>query len=148
MHYIDRFDGDYAFLSNFYACGSVPVRIPGAGVVLAPTVEHAFQAVKTLDPSERVAVLRAQTPTLAKRAGRRVALRPGWDAMRLDVMRSCLERKFRPGSPLAERLIATGDAHLVEGNTWGDRFWGESPVGRGENHLGLLLMERRAALLA
>ena len=62
-------------------------------------------------------------------------------------MRSLLAQKFRLGQPLGLRLIATGDAELVEGNTWGDRYWGVVD-GVGENRLGELLMDRRAELRA
>ena len=62
-----------------------------------------------------------------------------------EVMRGLLARKFAPGTELAARLLATGDAQLVEGNTWGDRFWGVCR-GQGRNQLGQLLMERRDQL--
>jgi len=40
------------------------------------------------------------------------------------------------------KLEATAGAVLVEGNAWGDRFWG-SVEGSGQNWLGRLLMEIR-----
>ena len=89
-----------------------------------PTVEHAFAAAKTLDPTEREVIRLAPRPGDAKRLGRQVALRSGWDDLRVGVMRGLLARKFAPATDLAARLLATGDAQLVEGNTWGDRFWG------------------------
>lgn len=55
-----------------------------------------------------------------------------------------LRAKFKQHPELAAMLIATGDAELVEGNTWGDTFWGRDlATGHGENHLGRLLMELR-----
>ena len=138
---IALFDGKHAFLSNFYAS---PVTYE---CVVYPTVEHAFQAAKALTPTERLPVLMAKTPGIAKRLGRKVALRPGWDAMRIDVMRQLLREKFRPECVLAEKLLATGDAELVEGNTWGDHFWGVCR-GSGENWLGRLLMDIRTELAA
>ena len=83
----------------------------------------------------------------AKRSGRNATMRPGWDAIKIDVMRKLLRLKFSPGSPLAIQLISTGTSKLVEGNTWGDRFWGVCG-GTGENHLGRLLMETRDYLNA
>ena len=112
-----------------------------------PKVEHAFAAAKTLDPAERELIRLAERPGDAKRLGRQIALRPGWDDMRVEVMRTLLARKFAPGSELAARLLATMDAELIEGNTWGDRFWGKVR-GQGRNQLGQLLMERRAQLRA
>ena len=47
-------------------------------------------------------------------------------------------------------LIATGDAVLIEGNTWGDRFWGmvrnDSGMWVGENWLGRLLTLQRSII--
>ncbi len=132
---IDSFDGEWSFLSNFH-----PSEVHFDGD-LYPTVEHAFQAAKTTDPTERAAIRAATTPGRAKRAGRRVALRPGWDDMRIDVMAGLLREKFSDPT-LAAALDATGDAELIEGNTWGDTFWGVCR-GVGTNHLGRLLMQIR-----
>jgi predicted NAD-dependent protein-ADP-ribosyltransferase YbiA (DUF1768 family) len=57
-------------------------------------------------------------------------------------MRQLLEQKFAPGKTLTRRLIETYPDKLIEGNHWGDVFWGVCN-GRGENHLGKLLMEIR-----
>lgn len=146
---IDRFDGtEYAFLSNFYPS---PVVIRGDSASLerieCATVEHAFQACKALDPVQRRTIALAPTPAEAKRRGRRATLRPGWDGLRIEVMQALLAQKFHFGTPLGLRLMATEDAELVEGNTWGDRFWGVVD-GEGENWLGRLLMMRRAEMRA
>jgi N-glycosidase YbiA len=136
---IDRFDGPNRFLSNFYPS---PITVSG---IVYPTVEHAFQAAKTTDPVLRRHIAMLSTPGEAKRAGRRLELREGWDGLRIDAMRWLLAMKFAPGSTLASWLIATDPAELIEGNDWGDTFWGM--VGeRGENHLGRLLMQHRAVL--
>lgn len=141
---ITRFAGPYAFLSNFY-----PVRVSYQGEWY-PTVEHAFQAAKTDSPAERRRVQAARTPGIAKHLGRRVTLRDDWEhddaaeglPVRVVVMRGLLVHKF--SYPLLRRaLLQTGDAPLVEGNTWGDRYWGQCPIGTGENRLGQLLMQVR-----
>ena len=46
---------------------------------------------------------------------------------------------------LAEKLLATGDEELVEGNDWNDRIWGKVN-GQGENRLGIILMKVREEL--
>lgn len=130
-----RFRGDYAFLSNFY-----PVQVTYAGRVY-PTTEHAYQAAKTTDPDERLAIALAPTPGAAKRAGRYVKLRPDWESVKLAVMEELLREKFREPR-LRKLLVDTHPEKLVEDNTWGDRFWGVYE-GRGENHLGKLLMKIR-----
>ena len=135
---IERFAGEFAFLSNFHPS---PVAHRG---VLYPTLEHAFQAAKSGLEHERREIRDAPTPGRAKRLGGRVRLPDGWEASRVDVMRALLVDKFARHPDLAERLVATG-TRLVEGNTWGDRFWGVCD-GRGHNQLGRLLMEIRAQL--
>lgn len=139
---INQFTGPYRFLSNFY-----PSPIPCAGT-FAVTVEHAFQAYKTDDRAQQAHVLAAETPSEAKRRGRAVLLRSDWDAVKIQVMRFCLDYKFLAGTELADQLLSTGDAWLLEGNTWGDRFWGVDLRQNcsGENWLGVLLMARRAEL--
>ena len=98
---VDAFTGPYFFLSNF---AESPVDFEGA---VYPTVEHAFAAAKTLDPAERELTRLAARPGDAKRLGRQVVLRPGWDDLRVEVMRRLLARKFAPGTELAAR--AAGD---------------------------------------
>lgn len=147
MTVIDRFDGtEHAFLSNFAISPiAMPLWHPGAGH-WASTVEHAFQAAKTEDEDEALKIISCGPPGQAKRLGRKVTLRAGWDEGRDVIMRALLELKFAPGSDLARKLLDTGDAELVEGNTWGDRYWGVCG-GRGENRLGKMLVEIRAELL-
>lgn len=135
---IDRFDGGYRWLSNFWPS---PVRWG----LLFPTVEHAYQAAKAADPAVRRQFLACVTPGEAKRLGRRVAARPDWDSVRVRVMDHLLRQKFAPGTELAWRLQLTGDAVLAEGNNWGDTFWGQVN-GVGQNQLGRLLMAWRAVL--
>lgn len=53
-----------------------------------------------------------------------------------------LKDKFSRNANLRIGLVETGDAHLEEGNTWGDTFWG-TVRGVGKNHLGKILMRIR-----
>jgi len=126
------------FLSNFY-----PAVIIYDGITY-PTVEHAYQASKTLNMSVRRDISQLPTPGGAKRAGRRLILRPGWDDMKIGVMDIILHRKFEIPH-LRQSLLDTGNAYLIEGNTWGDTYWGVCNE-RGQNHLGKLLMKIRAEL--
>lgn len=143
---IDSFSGKYAFLSNFSK-----TRVSVFGFEF-PTAEHAFQAAKSTKIADLQAILVCGTPTLARRYGRKVELRPNWEEIKVDVMRQVLAAKFALGSELAKKLIKTGGAHLVEGNKHGDEFWGcvTSAQGntpwQGMNQLGILLMERRTEL--
>jgi N-glycosidase YbiA len=135
-----RFRDEYAFLSNF---SPAPVYL---NRMEYPTVEHAFQAAKTVDPVQRLKVQRAETPQEAKRLGRKVTLRPEWDQVKLRVMRALLEQKFaEPVHSL--KILETWPRYLVESNEWGDAYWGfDLKRGGGDNHLGKLLMEVRESL--
>ena len=139
MTTIDQFTGDYDFLSNFHPS---PIEVDG---VVYPTVEHAFQAAKTFDRTEKQSVAEAATPGLAKRLGRKVRLRPDWERVKVGIMEDLVRLKFTTHADLREKLLATGVAGLIEGNTWNDRFWGVCR-GQGRNELGKILMRVRAKL--
>lgn len=132
---IESFSGAYEFLSNFYE------KTLEYDNRYWPTLEHAYQAMKTLDPDEREAIRASRSPALAKRLGRRLKMRDDWDDIKIGLMHELLRVKFRDVQ-LREQLIATGDAELVEGNHWGDTFWGVCK-GHGTNWLGRLLMAVR-----
>lgn len=134
---IDRFDGYYAFLSNFYPSS---IFDSNDGFTY-PTVEHFFQAKKSVILKEREMISKAETPGKAKRMGRKVQLRSDWEDIKLFVMEDALRRKFSK-QRLRAALLATGDEELIEGNWWGDTFWGVCD-GIGENNLGKLLMKIR-----
>ena len=135
---IDCFDKEWAFLSNFYES-----EIEFEGITY-PTNEHFFQAMKTLDINERLAIANCRTPGQAKRMGRRVALRPDWEDVKESVMLEGLCLKFAD-EQLADWLLETGDEELVEGTTWHDNEWGNCSCPKcahieGKNKLGRLLM--------
>lgn len=136
---IDKFDGDYAFLSNFYECD---VMFDG---YVFKSSEAAYQSAKCLNIEDRKQFL-TLTPGQAKRKGQKVELRPDWESIKLNVMESILIDKFARNYELAEKLVKTAYSELVEGNTWGDTYWGVCD-GQGENHLGELLMKVRSILL-
>lgn len=142
---IDSFTGHYRWLSNFWL-----VRIDFEGEVYN-SVEHAYQAAKTLSTEQRFPLtdrsssIISKRPGLAKKHGRCLTVRNDWEDIKVDIMRSLLLRKFVTGSDLANLLIGTGDVQLTEGNTWGDTFWGKCG-GIGHNYLGFLLMEIRSEL--
>jgi len=136
---VKYFRGRFFFLSNFYP---TPIILDG---IKYPTLEHAFQAAKTLDLEERMEILACPTPGRAKRAGKRVTQRPGWLNRRIDVMTSLVSQKFQRNTKLGQLLLSTGEKELIEGNNYKDTFWGIFK-GRGENNLGKILMEVRATL--
>jgi len=146
MSVVPEFQGAFRFLSNFYV---LPEPIEWEGI-LYPTTEHAFQAAKTLDLETRKKIAEAKkdgrpAPAVAKALGRAIRpLRPGWDSMRISVMEELLRLKFAHPK-LGKLLLDTGDAELIEGNQWGDAFWGVCRRS-GRNELGKALMRVRAAI--
>jgi ribA/ribD-fused uncharacterized protein len=107
-------------------------------------VENFYQAMKTTDREIRARIAALPSPYEAKKAGRGLRLRPDWDDIKLRVMEYALKHKFQPGTSWQRMLMATGDQELIEWNDWGDTYWGKDiRTGKGENHLGRLLMKLR-----
>lgn len=144
---IDRFDGEYRWLSNFY-----PARIEWMGREW-PSLEHAYVATKCEHYEDVETIAELETAGKVKRFGRKLAkegrIRGDWAGMRLDTMRGLLARKFQIPE-LREKLLATGDDTIVEGNNWHDNFYGsclcDTCGNKGENYLGKLLMALRTKL--
>lgn len=136
MNIINSFSGKYRFLSNFY-----PSEVYYENHKYK-TIEHAFQAAKATNSEDRRRIANADTPGDAKRLGRNISLRDDWEKVKIEVMRELLEQKFTLIPKLRNKLLETGESTLIEGNTWGDKFWGVCD-GEGQNWLGKLLMEVR-----
>jgi ribA/ribD-fused uncharacterized protein len=136
---IKQFQGELRWLSNFV---DVQVSLEG---VMYPSVENAYVAAKMVDKRLR-SVFTKISSAEAKRLGRNLPLRSDWDSVKLEVMRNLLKQKFSY-KWFAEKLSATGNQEIVEGNTWHDNFWGscscEDCGNMGLNNLGKLLMEIR-----
>lgn len=156
---VTSFSSTYRFLSNPFPR---PVWFED---VTYPSAEHAFQAAKTLDWDTRRRIAgTGLTWQEAKSAGRSLQLRPGWDKIRRAVMLQVLLAKFTQNDDLGDALAATGDRMLLEGNWWGDTYWGAVKRGHrqwsadltwwqhwdgvwaGGNWLGVALMHARYML--
>lgn len=151
---INSFTDEWGFLSNFY-----PAVVYLDGVAYA-SVEHAYQAAKTLDLKRREILSLDFNPRLtaakAKAIGRKIKpLRENWDEIKNGIMRELLIQKFSHPA-LRDKLLSTLDMELVEGNWWHDVHFGvcfsefrgrlcdygpHEPI--GDNWLGRLLMEVR-----
>lgn len=144
LQFLRGFSGNHEFLSNFWI---TPVTWMG---VTYPSAEHAFQAGKTIDFDERAWVARQETPGRAKRVGRKVTLRDGWDeGISIQIMREVLSSKFSD-RVLRTLLLNTYPNYLVETNRHHDNRWGDCKCGRreecargGTNLLGVCLMDLR-----
>ncbi len=133
---IDRFDGEYRFLSNFFNC---PIVYKST---VYSNAEAAFQAQKNTKESWRFTNL---DPSTAKRLGRQVNLRLDWEQSKDQIMYEIVLAKFTQNPPLIYKLIHTDDEELIEGNWWGDTYWGVCK-GIGKNKLGTILMSVREQL--
>jgi ribA/ribD-fused uncharacterized protein len=136
---INKFDNEYAFLSNFF-CSMFSWKGEDWR-----TVEHAFQGAKTSDPVDKTRIRIADSPGYAKKLGRKVDLRSDWEDVKIEIMAELVCAKFDQHPELMKRLRATGDAELVKGNYWHDNFWGDCTCKKcksieGENVLGQILM--------
>ena len=133
----------YGAFSNLY-----PRQVEFEGRVY-PTSEHAYQAGKASKPGVREWILSAPTPSLAAMAAHGLYVWdvvPNWAQIKFDRMRAVLRAKFEQHADLKNLLLSTGDARLVEAGTVNNavnRLWGEVD-GKGENTLGIMLMELRA----
>lgn len=135
---IKEFRGEYYFLSNFF---EAPVTWEG---ITYRNNEAAFQSAKLIDRKARQQ-FSTLDPSSAKRLGRRVLLRPDWETVKFNIMQEICFAKFTQNKELRDKLLATGNKYLEEGNTWGDRIWG-TVNGQGQNMLGKILMGVRARL--
>lgn len=130
----------YRFLSNFF---EAPVEYGG---LTYGSSEAAFQAQKCMTQEEKLPFTECG-PGKSKGMGRRVPLRPDWEEVKVGIMEEIVRAKFAQNPELAKMLLATGDKVLVEGNHWGDTCWGvDTRTGKGENHLGRILMKVREEL--
>jgi ribA/ribD-fused uncharacterized protein len=139
---IKTFRNDYRFLSNYYPS---PFKYEQ---YYFKTVEHFFQAYKAKWLNDFLKIVSVKTPAEAKKLGRSIELRDGWEEIKIQVMLEGVERKFAYNQPIREALLRTGKQELVEGNTWHDNFWGDCRCKKcrrvqGINMLGSILMTVR-----
>lgn len=137
---INYFRGENFFLSNFATC-----KVVYEGVEY-PSVENAYQAAKCKNVDDRKQFT-SVTASVAKQMGKQVALREDWDSVKDEIMRELVNYKFNNNPDMRDKLLSTGNAALVEGNSWGDTYWGvDSKTGVGENKLGKILESVRESV--
>ena len=141
---INVFDGEYAFLSNFYMCDIIYNGLS------YKNSESAFHAQKTLDETERKKFVNLN-PSDSKKLGRKIDLRNDWEDVKTQIMYEICYAKFSQNQDLKNKLLATGDEYLEEGTYWHDNYWGNCYCEKckdikGENKLGIILMKIREEL--
>jgi N-glycosidase YbiA len=136
-----RVSDDHGCFSNF---APYPIHLDGK---VWPTSEHYFQAQKFKEEAHQEQIRQTQSPMIAARMGRdrKKPLRPDWEAVKDQVMRSAVRAKFTQHEDLRQMLLSTGDSTLVE-HTAKDSYWGDGGDGSGRNMLGRILMAVREEL--
>jgi ribA/ribD-fused uncharacterized protein len=151
---INRFEGRWGFLSNFYPC-----EIEHKGITY-PSVEHYYVAMKVTEiqlingnyytaADFREMIAKVKLPADVKKIGQRVKVRRDWEEKKLEFMNFAVTEKFID-EKLSQMLLSTDDLELIEGNFWHDNFWGSCSCTKcgnnGQNHLGKILMNVRLKL--
>ena len=140
MDKINKFSGEYFFLSNFYPC-----EIVDEDNFKYHSSEQYYMLQKATNHEDKAKILNTKNAAEAKKIGRQIKLREDWEEVKYKVMYDALRLKFTQNKDSKQKLLDTGDAYLVEGNTWGDKIWGQVN-GKGEDWLGRLLMYVRKEL--
>lgn len=115
------------------------------------TSEHAYQAGKARKEEVKKWLMAAPSPALLAMAAHGLYVwdvHPDWSKTKFDRMKRVLLCKFTQHQDLQDLLLSTGDKRLVEVATVDNavnRLWGEVN-GKGENKLGVLLMEVRSEI--
>lgn len=140
IHFYSTNDA-YGGFSNFAA---YPLLIDGKRW---PTSEHYFQGQKFAGTEHAEAIRLTASPMIAARMGRdrKRPLRKDWEAVKDEIMLKAVRVKFIQHAEMAELLLSTADARLVE-HTANDRYWGDGGDGTGLNRLGEILMRVREEL--
>lgn len=133
-----EFKGKHRFLSNFW-----PAKVSYDGVEY-PSVENAYVASKFegTPPSQ----LQTCPPVQAKSLGKTASPTASWHDYKVRIMEDLVRQKFSLSSTMKKQLLQTYPGELIEGNSWGDTFWGKCK-GIGQNQLGKILMKVRAELM-
>lgn len=139
---IQEFQGENRWLSNFWYC-----RCFLFGYEFDST-ENAYQFSKLEinDRSKYYETFSNMTPSESKRFIKKVGKPHANREYSISIMSNLLYQKFHPhiNPELNKKLIATGDALLIEGNWWNDKYWGVClKTNEGENNLGKLLTHVR-----
>jgi len=107
------------------------------------SAEHALLAAKHPEAAQEIAL--AESLQDARKAAAEAPEAGDWADERLQVMEKILRDKFRRSAEFRQKLKETGDRELAWENRE-DGFWGLIK-GKGQNHLGKLLMEVRESVV-
>lgn len=145
---ITKFRGNYNFLSNF---SSYPFNMEYKGkLYYFQTSEHAYQAFRCESEKDFEKIMNSKTPSEAKKMSHGCFPRIDWEEIKDAFMYIILKNKFcdKGNKDAVDLLISTYPSYLLEGNDWGDTYWGccfmtAENKWVGQNVLGNLLMMLR-----
>jgi len=128
---------DNVYLSSFY-----PIKIEYDNLTYR-SAESAYWAQKCTDFHDRVGFMKL-TGIEARRLGRTIHREDWNEQTALYTMYLVNKTKFDQHPNLKEKLLSTGDLPLVNGNLYGDAYWGFDVYRQtGKNMLGKILMRIR-----
>lgn len=139
---INQFRGEYNWLSNMYSCD---IMFDGH---LFKSVENAYMASKNVENRDWFQFCLNNPPNICKKESKNILLRADWEKVKVKIMYGFLEQKFKQ-EPFKTKLLTTKNENIVEGNYWGDSFWGvdlKQNPNIGENFLGRSIMDIRKKL--
>src|SRR5262245_35960788 len=144
---------EWGGLSNM--SNDFPLRVNGRRVGSSEALYQACRFPHRADWQQEVldAPHAMRAKMAAKKEGRRrTGSRPDWEQAQQEVMRWCLSVKLAQQFERFGGLLRRTSPRPIVERSRKDRFWGAvleaDGVLRGQNHLGLLLMELRDELLA
>jgi ribA/ribD-fused uncharacterized protein len=147
---------EYNAFSNYYKINFEYENL------LYSSSEHAYHSKKFNDEWYCEEIRKAKTPSVSKELGnmksgqwskdgvkslikeaksRKIKIIPNWNEIKNDIMYEILCEKFKD-KKLRKLLKNTGNKLIRECSPYDD-YWGIGRYGKGENHLGLILMKIR-----
>lgn len=132
-HFVDEYD----FLANTF---NHPFVFDG---LKFSTAEAAFYAQRVRDVKARRKYTRLNPNQARSKALQAIPI-DEWDSRKLSIMEKVLRAKFSDPE-LKKKLLDTGDASLINTNSYRDDYWGIY-MGKGKNKLGVLLEKIRDEL--
>lgn len=137
MDKIDRFKGEYSWLSNMASCK--PFIVKG---ITYNSVENWYQASKTHNVGIKDKISK-MNPYDSKNYGGIIGKRADWSKVKKEVMKVGIDYKFNQDN-FKNLLLNTGNIELIEGNYHGDTYWGvDLRTSQGKNELGQMIMNKR-----
>lgn len=133
--------GEYGYLATYSNYGFFKDG------VFWKTSEHYYQAQKFLDSDVKRKIENAETPKIASNIGRdrSLKIRSDWEEVKQRVMFEAVYYKFKQNRYILKKLLATGDAEIVEA-TVKENYWGCGPNNDGQNNYGKILVRVREKL--